>query len=31
VQHVTLFGLGGAGILAGAGLFAYRRRLSRNP
>jgi LPXTG-motif cell wall-anchored protein len=30
VQHVTLFGLGGAAILAAFGFFAYRRRLTRN-
>jgi hypothetical protein len=30
LQHVTVFGFGGAGILAGLGLLAYRRRLTRN-
>jgi hypothetical protein len=29
VQDVTLFGFGGAAILAGLGSLAYRRRLAR--
>jgi LPXTG-motif cell wall-anchored protein len=30
LQDGTLFGLGGAAILAGLGFFLYRRRLTRN-
>ena len=29
LQDVSLFGIGGAAILAGIGTLAYRRRLSR--
>jgi LPXTG-motif cell wall-anchored protein len=30
LQDGTLFGLGGAAVLAGLGAIAYRRRLKRN-